>query len=108
MDELANISFFERADTCKMEEMKPVCHETEQPVIEPKSCCEDQSLIVEAQDEVTASAITKAPLTQLVVLVAVLVPELLLEATSSSVPYLSYIPPKLVKNIPIIYEQFLI
>ncbi|GAA5029992.1 hypothetical protein GCM10011506_18700 [Marivirga lumbricoides] len=108
MDELANISFFDAGDNCKMEEVKPVCHKAEQPVLDSKPCCQDHTLSVEAQEEITSASISKVPVAQLVIIAAVLVPELLLTESSAVVSSHLYSPPILVQDIPIIHEQFLI
>lgn len=106
MGRLINVAFFVDADACGGE--MPSLGE-ENFAVEPKTCCDNEVILLEGQDEVTA-VYNDLDLDQQQFLIAYTLSflQVLKPVESKEFLYNSYHPPKIVKDILLLDETFLL
>nr|WP_236587485.1 hypothetical protein [Marivirga aurantiaca] len=109
MGELDSIALFDSVKGCGMEHQKPDCHKKQAThQLDSKSCCEDQSIEVDAQDEVLQTTTISVSEFQLVAVAYIVVPELFLQASAQYIPFQDYTPPLIKRDIPVLIQSFLL
>jgi len=104
---LVDTSLFVKADTCLMEDMS--MPSSEENNIISDSCCNDVLTIIDGQEEVHQNGKQIAFEQQLFIATFVYTySQLFLNKERLVVSYGDYIPPKLVKDIQVLDESFLI
>lgn len=105
MGHLIDVSLFEKAENCGMDMPMP---DSDIAVMErDDSCCSDELIVVEGQDDLKLS-FDEIDLDQQLFLVALAYINLLQVQTEQYVPHEHYPPPLLVKDIQLLDEIFLI
>lgn len=106
MGRLINVAFFVDADACGMD--MPVLAEQE-VTLNQKTCCDNEVILLEGQDEVTA-VYNDLDLDQQQFLIAYTLSflEILTPLDSKESFYNSYHPPKIVKDIQLLDEVYLL
>lgn len=107
MEMLVDVSYVLPADSCGMD--MDVAAAKEGLQITSKPCCSDEHIAFEGQDEVQLSsewAPEEMPLLTATFLYSYSL--LFTEEPSNSAPFREYQPPAITKDLPVIYETFLI
>ncbi len=109
MGELAGIALFNTDNACEMKVEKPACHKIEETTqIENSSCCEDQLVHVEAQNELLPIVKATLSLIQFIQVAIICAPELLNPVATENEFSYQYTPPLIVRDISILHDTFLI
>ncbi|WP_306639760.1 HYC_CC_PP family protein [Sanyastnella coralliicola] len=96
--------------SCGMTEMEPYCEKHhESPTITSKSCCENQYVRFEIEDDYRSSSIVEIPL-QIGFIAAFIIGyiNLYFFDASTEAEYLKYSPPLLDLDIPVFIQSFLL
>ena len=108
-DTLIDIAVFKEAKSCGMDMAMMATENSSSPEMKGKSCCHDEQIIVEGQDELNSS-MQKIDVEQQDIVIAFFTSYVIvftsLEVTS--IPFDGYPPPDIVTDIIILHEQFLI
>lgn len=106
MGRLINVAFFVDADACGMD--MPVSGQQE-ATVEQKTCCDNEVILLEGQDEVTA-VYNDLDLDHQQFLIAYTLSflDILKPVESKEFLYNSYHPPKIVKDIQLLDEVYLL
>ncbi len=107
-DSLVDFSFVQKAETCGMEKAKTT-NSCSNPTISEKSCCSDQQLIIEGQDDL------KQDFTQLTFEHQIFVASftysyiIIFEGSQSKViPFSDHSPPFIRQDLQVLYQTFII
>jgi hypothetical protein len=107
-DNMVDYSFFHNAESCGMEKGQ-VVSSCENPEMEKKSCCSDEQLIIDGQDDLkdTFSTLT---LEQQVFVASFTYSYInLFEGTESKeVSFFDYAPPFVKRDVQVLHQTFLI
>lgn len=107
MDMLVDVSLVLPADTCGMDMISTAAEEGTQ--LNNVPCCADEHIAFEGQDEVKPSAEWSAEMLQMTAVAFVYSYQMLFaEESTQTTPFRDYSPPLLVKDLPVIYETYLI
>jgi hypothetical protein len=107
-DTMVDYSFFHNASTCKMEKaiLTASCGN---PEVKKKSCCSDQQLIIQGQDDLKDNFSTLTFEEQVFVASFVYSYINLFKGTASKdVPYKDYPPPFVKRDVQVLHQTFLI
>ncbi len=108
-DTLIDIAVFKEAKSCGMDMAMMASENSSSPEMKGKSCCHDEQIIIEGQDELTTS-FQKTTLEQqdfVPALFTSYVP-VFIDSAAHSIPFDGYPPPDIAHDFVILYEQFLI
>lgn len=111
MGELDNIALFDLGESCTMEMQKPACHQSDGETVlqgKAKSCCEDQSFEVSAQEEIMQNGSISSNDFQLIAVAFVIVPHLFDQRIIQKTPFQDYSPPRIKRDIPVLIQSFLL
>ncbi|WP_047416532.1 hypothetical protein [Cellulophaga sp. Hel_I_12] len=107
-DAIIDYSFFHKAENCGMEK-EQVTSTCENPEMKKKSCCSDQQIIIEGQEDLKNNFTTLTFEQQVFVASFVYSYINLFEGTASKdVPYKEYPPPFVKRDIQVLHQTFLI
>ncbi len=107
MDHLVDVSLVFPAETCGMDMATPSSEQGEQLSATP--CCADEQIAVDGQDEVNPTTSGSVELHKAFVAAFVYTYTFLFEETALERPeFKDYSPPLLIKDLPVIYETYLI
>ncbi len=104
---LVDTALFSKAKDCGMEKMSlPDNMDTE---VTTKSCCKDEIVVIEGQDELK-KPFEKLNLSQQIFIITFTISylERFITSDKESIGFKEYSPPKLVKNIHVLHETYLI
>ena len=105
---MVDFSFFHNVDTCGMEKAQLVSS-CENPEMKKKSCCSDEQLIIEGQDDLKDSLMSLTLEQQVFVASFTYSYICLFEGTESKeVPFLDYPPPFVKQDVQVLHQTFLI
>ena len=107
-DELVDFSFFQKAETCGMEEVSNIIA-CENSSIHETSCCKDQQIINQSQNDLNSSVV-QLSLGQMVFIVSFFYSYFnLLESDSSpDTLFIPYPPPFIERDVQVLHQTFLI
>lgn len=107
MDMLVDVSVVLPASTCGMDMSAADLDQELQ--ITNSSCCQDEHIAIEGQDEVQSSSQWSPEDLKMVVATFLYSYQMLFtEETSRELEFLAYSPPLITKDLPVIYETYLI
>lgn len=107
MGKLKNMAVLQDASRCAMEtDPAPCSNHTHS--FSAKSCCEDHSLLMEAQDELTQQANVSVPAIPVAVVMHALVLSFPQLSSSYNNSFTEYSPPLIERDIPVFIHSFLI
>lgn len=107
MGEVKNLAFFQTADACENARF-PINKEDTCEHINTKNCCEDRTVLIEGNQElVTETLDTFKNLDSIAVVYAVLI-SLVSRSSETTDSFETYIPPLILKDIPVLIQSFLI
>ena len=112
MGQVEHMAFFKEAKTCPMTADNSTC-EKEKEGHHPnpdtkKACCEDQSLMIEGQDELAKTSTLSIPDLQFVPFLYVFASFLISQPQVPLNFYQGYIPPLIGHDIPVLIQSFLL
>jgi len=112
MEQIESISFFNETKPCEMKSDTPTCAMGNQPSEdhqEPSNgCCEDQSHLIEGQEESHKIVALSLPDLHFVAILYTLATYLLDPAAVNYITYAEYAPPPIERDIPVLVQAFLI
>ena len=110
MGELAEVALYSSDSACEMKVQKPACHKAgEAATLDVMSCCEDQYMQVEAQNEILPGVKASLSPIHFVQIAIIYAPDLLIASFEQDKSYLyHYTPPIIVRDISILHDTFLI
>jgi hypothetical protein len=100
-----DVALFKRANVCEMEKKMPPCHRQE-----PKSCCDDEAIVHEAESfkvSSTETSIASIPVMEMV-LPDVIISEIIPSSPELRFSLSDYDPPLRAEDITISFRVFLI
>ena len=107
-DTMVDYSFFHNVDTCGMEKAE-LASSCENPEMKKKSCCSDEQLIVEGQDDLKDTFHTLTFEQHIFVASFAYSYINLFEGTvSKEVPIVDYLPPFVKRDVQVLHQIFLI
>ena len=106
-DTLVDFSLFQETETCGMEKMQML--ESDKDSLSEKSCCSDEQLVVEGQDDLKTS-FEQLTLEQQTFVATFLYSyiNLFKGLDENIVPFKHYSPPFLIQDVQTLHETFLI
>ena len=107
-DTLVDFSFVRQVETCRMEkeQVTPSC---EKPMVSQKSCCSDEQMVKQGQDDLKTSFDTLSFEQQTFIAAFTYSYIKLFEGTASTdVSYKDYPPPFVKRDVQILHQTFLI
>lgn len=110
MGEVVGIALFSKASTCNLAAKTPDCKKGKHSSchVGHKSCCEDHTFLIEAQDELAKSTSVSIPSHQMMTLLYRVASFLSLSSTVETHAFIEYSPPPLDRDITILHRTFLI
>ncbi len=110
MGQLKSIAVLSNAKACDLEVKSLSCARDKQipQNITPKSCCQDQTLVVEGQNELEETASISIPDFQTVAVLYVVTSFLFEASGANTYSYKEYSPPLIDRDIPVLVQSFLI
>lgn len=113
MGQIDNIALFKEAKACEMATQVTPCakeqhKEGHNHQISKKGCCEDHSIFIERQDEITKTASVAMPDVAFVAVLYVVVAYLSAQSSVDTDSYKAYSPPLIERDIPVLIQSFLI
>ncbi|VAW15662.1 FIG00552689: hypothetical protein [hydrothermal vent metagenome] len=107
-DNMVDFSFFRNVETCGMENAQTTSN-FEKPEMKKKSCCSDDQLIIEGQDDLKDN-FTKLTSEQQIFVASFAYSYIsLFEGTESKeVPFFDYSPPYVKRDVQVLHQAFLI
>ena len=107
-DNMVDYSFFHDVETCGMEKGQ-VVSSCENPEVKKKSCCSDEQLIIDGQDDLKDTFSTLAFEQQVFVASFIYSYINLFEGTASKeLPFVDYPPPFVKRDVQVLHQTFLI
>ncbi len=105
---LVDYSFFQKVDTCGMEDISETST-CESPTLSEKTCCKDQQFLKQGQEDLKLS-MEKLSLGQQIFVASFTYSYIgLFEATqSTAVPFVAYPPPFIERDLQVLHQTFLI
>lgn len=105
---MVDFSFFNNVKTCGMEKAE-IASTCENPVISKKSCCSDEQLLFDGQDDLKLN-FSKLTFEQQIFVASFTYSYIsLFEATASNkVPFFDYAPPFVKRDVQALHQTFLI
>ncbi len=104
MDRIHSVSLIEKAAPCPMELNVPVCHNAKK-----HSCCDDEQLTFEGKNFKSQESISLQIAQHSWIAVLPVIAEInQISNESSSTPVVSYKPPLISQDIPVLIQSFLI
>jgi hypothetical protein len=107
-DTMVDFSFFHKVDTCGMEKaaLPASC---ENPAMSKKSCCSDEQLTIDGQDDLKNTFNTLTFEQQVFVASFTYSYISLFEGTvSTAIPFVDYPPPFIERDVQVLHQTFLI
>lgn len=112
MGEIDSIVFSKETKHCEMATQPAPCdnekhHQHEHPSSEA-DCCENHVVNVEGQDKITKTASFATPDLQFVAILYAVVTYLLAQPSVDTTFYKAYSPPLIERDIPVLFQSFLL
>jgi len=113
MGQLENIAFFSGAEPCEMVTQKSPCasdkHDSDcDHKITEKSCCEDQTVVMEGHEDLTQVTKVAVPDFQMIAVLYAVVSFLFSATAVDHYTFNDYSPPLIERDIPVLVQSFLI
>lgn len=111
MEQIESIAFFQNAPDCDMIAKSPGCPmENHNQESDPtnKGCCEDQTHLIEGQDELKEVGAVSLPSLQFIAILNACIFYSLSPSLLESYSFKEYSPPKIERDIPVLVQSFLI
>lgn len=106
---LVDFSFFQKAEGCGMEKAQASKIACENPMLTQKSCCSDEQLTIDGQDDLKNN-FSNLTFEQKVFVASFTYSYISLfeETTSNEVPFFDYAPPFVKRDVQVLHQTFLI
>lgn len=114
MGQLESIALFSGVDPCEMAQQKTPCstdkHDSgcEHQQVTKKGCCEDQTLVIEGQDEIAQSSTLVVPDFQMIAVLVAVISFYFESPVADHYSFLDYSPPQIDRDITVLVQSFLI
>ncbi len=112
MEQLESIALYNNATECDMMTKMPPCdnedHHLENSHEDKKGCCEDQTHLIEGQDELKEAGSVSMPNLQFFAVLYTIVFYSLTSPFLEDYNYKTYLPPAIERDIPVLVQSFLI